>query len=176
MKNFFNVVPWLNLTLLYSTATMILGSSAALSSKRSIDGTVCLIRANIRIRNGGLSFQFIPLASQALLSVVKRRPVCCCEVSTMFHQLQVSTMFHQLQIHLWLGVSHNTPEGCGSVCDRLQLWPKSSSCGAGGPAGSMEGGRQAEIAKAILGAKNVPYIVAAPLLIQVHAARLLDLS
>ena len=37
----------------------------------------------------------------------------------------------------------------------------------GGPAGSMEGGRQAEIAKGILGAKNVPYLVAAPLLIQV---------
>lgn len=36
----------------------------------------------------------------------------------------------------------------------------------GGPAGSMEGGRQAEVAKAILGAKNVPYVVAAPLLIQ----------
>lgn len=30
----------------------------------------------------------------------------------------------------------------------------------------MEGGRQADIAKAILGAKNVPYFVAAPLLIQ----------
>ena len=38
---------------------------------------------------------------------------------------------------------------------------------AGGPAGSMEGGRQAEIAKSILGSMNVPYIVAAPLLIQV---------
>lgn len=37
---------------------------------------------------------------------------------------------------------------------------------AGGPAGSMEGGRQAEIAKSILGSMNVPYIVAAPLLIQ----------
>ena len=36
----------------------------------------------------------------------------------------------------------------------------------GGPAGSMEGGRQAEIAKSILGSMNVPYIVAAPLLIQ----------
>ncbi|KAK9800208.1 hypothetical protein WJX73_009512, partial [Symbiochloris irregularis] len=36
----------------------------------------------------------------------------------------------------------------------------------GGPAGTMEGGRQAEVAKAILQAKNVPYIVAAPLLIQ----------
>jgi hypothetical protein len=31
----------------------------------------------------------------------------------------------------------------------------------------MEGGRQSEIAKAILGSKNVPYVVAAPLLIQV---------
>lgn len=31
----------------------------------------------------------------------------------------------------------------------------------------MEGGRQAEIAKSILSAKNVPYMVAAPLLIQV---------
>jgi magnesium chelatase subunit H len=36
----------------------------------------------------------------------------------------------------------------------------------GGPAGTMEAGRQTEIAKAILSAKNVPYIVAAPLLIQ----------
>lgn len=36
----------------------------------------------------------------------------------------------------------------------------------GGPAGSMEAGRQTEVAKRILSAKNVPYIVAAPLLIQ----------
>jgi hypothetical protein len=36
----------------------------------------------------------------------------------------------------------------------------------GGPAGTMEGGRQADIAKTILAAKNVPYFVAAPLLIQ----------
>ena len=36
----------------------------------------------------------------------------------------------------------------------------------GGPAGAMEGGRQADVAKAILTAKNVPYVVAAPLLIQ----------
>lgn len=36
----------------------------------------------------------------------------------------------------------------------------------GGPAGTMEGGRQSEIAKAILSTKNVPYVVAAPLLIQ----------
>ncbi|CAL8470018.1 g9560 [Coccomyxa elongata] len=36
----------------------------------------------------------------------------------------------------------------------------------GGPAGTMEGGRQAHVAKSILAAKNVPYVVAAPLLIQ----------
>lgn len=36
----------------------------------------------------------------------------------------------------------------------------------GGPAGSMEAGRQVEVAKRILMAKNVPYFVAAPLLIQ----------
>jgi magnesium chelatase subunit H len=36
----------------------------------------------------------------------------------------------------------------------------------GGPAGTMEGGRQADIAKEILSSKNVPYFVAAPLLIQ----------
>ena len=36
----------------------------------------------------------------------------------------------------------------------------------GGPAGSMEGGRQADVAKDILTAKNIPYVVAAPLLIQ----------
>ncbi|MGB7415408.1 MAG: cobaltochelatase subunit CobN, partial [Thermosynechococcaceae cyanobacterium] len=36
----------------------------------------------------------------------------------------------------------------------------------GGPAGSMEAGRQVEVAKTILTAKNIPYLVAAPLLIQ----------
>ncbi|MEO0456846.1 MAG: magnesium chelatase subunit H [Cyanobacteria bacterium P01_A01_bin.114] len=36
----------------------------------------------------------------------------------------------------------------------------------GGPAGSMEAGRQVAVAKKILGGKNVPYFVAAPLLIQ----------
>ena len=35
-------------------------------------------------------------------------------------------------------------------------------------AGTMEGGRQADVAKGILGAKNFPYIVAAPLLLQVR--------
>jgi magnesium chelatase subunit H len=36
----------------------------------------------------------------------------------------------------------------------------------GGPAGSMEAGRQADVAQAILSSKNVPYFVAAPLLVQ----------
>ncbi len=36
----------------------------------------------------------------------------------------------------------------------------------GGPAGSMEAGRQIEVAKRILSSKNVPYLIAAPLLIQ----------
>lgn len=36
----------------------------------------------------------------------------------------------------------------------------------GGPAGSMEAGRQVEVAKSILTAKNIPYLIAAPLLIQ----------
>ena len=35
-------------------------------------------------------------------------------------------------------------------------------------AGTMEGGRQADVAKGILSAKNFPYIVAAPLLLQVR--------
>lgn len=36
----------------------------------------------------------------------------------------------------------------------------------GGPAGSMEGGRKIELASEILKAKNVPYVVSAPLIIQ----------
>jgi magnesium chelatase subunit H len=36
----------------------------------------------------------------------------------------------------------------------------------GGPAGSMEAGRQVEVANRILSAKNIPYLIAAPLLIQ----------
>lgn len=36
----------------------------------------------------------------------------------------------------------------------------------GGPSGTMEGGRQIDISKSILSAKNVPYMIAAPLLIQ----------
>lgn len=34
------------------------------------------------------------------------------------------------------------------------------------PTGTMEGGRQAEVSRAILSALDVPYVVAAPLLIQ----------
>lgn len=36
----------------------------------------------------------------------------------------------------------------------------------GGPAGSVEAGRQTDISKAILRTKNVPYIIASPLLVQ----------
>ena len=36
----------------------------------------------------------------------------------------------------------------------------------GGPAGSMEAGRRVDVATNLLAAKDVPYIVAAPLLIQ----------
>ena len=41
----------------------------------------------------------------------------------------------------------------------------------GGPAGTMEGGRQSEVARAILQAKDIPYTIAAPLLIQVRLRR-----
>ena len=37
----------------------------------------------------------------------------------------------------------------------------------------MEGGRQADVAKGILSAKNFPYIVAAPLLLQVRLVTVL---
>lgn len=36
----------------------------------------------------------------------------------------------------------------------------------GGPAGSMEAGRRVDVATDLLAAKDVPYLVAAPLLIQ----------
>ena len=52
---------------------------------------------------------------------------------------------------------------------RLQVDAVVSTIGfplVGGPAGTMEGGRQAAVAKDILSAKNVPYFVAAPMLIQ----------
>jgi hypothetical protein len=41
--------------------------------------------------------------------------------------------------------------------------------------GTMEGGRQTEVSKAILGRKDVPYVVAAPLLIQVCLGRMATL-
>ena len=56
------------------------------------------------------------------------------------------------------------------MCHLLQVDVIVSTIGfplVGGPAGTMEGGRQAEIAQGILASKNVPYMVAAPLLIQV---------
>jgi hypothetical protein len=81
----------------------------------------------------------------------------------------------------------------GQLPDNAQGGPRTAAAGDvvdAGPhsitlhykfdAGTMEGGRQAEVAKAILSAKNVPYVVAAPLLIQArpqlpedHATRLL---
>ena len=50
---------------------------------------------------------------------------------------------------------------------RTERCPLPNLAQVGGPAGTMEGGRQADVAKAILSAKNIPYVVAAPLLIQV---------
>ena len=62
------------------------------------------------------------------------------------------------------GFAEGTPQAGRAVVDAVV-----STVGfplVGGPAGSMEAGRQAEVAQAILAAKNVPYVVAAPLLIQ----------
>ena len=36
----------------------------------------------------------------------------------------------------------------------------------GGPAGTMEAGRRVDVATELLSAKDVPYVIAAPLLIQ----------
>jgi magnesium chelatase subunit H len=72
--------------------------------------------------------------------------------------------------------AHETAQRQGGQRDTLSLSPEAAEVDAivstlgfplvGGPAGSMEAGRQVEVAKRILSAKNVPYIVAAPLLIQ----------
>jgi magnesium chelatase subunit H len=72
--------------------------------------------------------------------------------------------------------AHETGQRQGGQRDTLSLSPEAAEVDAivstlgfplvGGPAGSMEAGRQVEVAKRILNAKNVPYIVAAPLLIQ----------
>ncbi len=53
--------------------------------------------------------------------------------------------------------------------DAVQVDAIASTIGfplVGGPAGSMEAGRQVEVATRILSAKNIPYLIAAPLLIQ----------
>jgi magnesium chelatase subunit H len=72
--------------------------------------------------------------------------------------------------------AYETAQRRGGQRDTLSLSPEAAEVDAivstlgfplvGGPAGSMEAGRQVEVAKRILSAKNVPYIVAAPLLIQ----------
>lgn len=58
-------------------------------------------------------------------------------------------------------LSHSVPHSSLSHC-----YTCSHTTTSGGPAGSMKGGRQIEASKEILSEKNVPYIVAAPLLIQ----------
>lgn len=65
--------------------------------------------------------------------------------------------------------SHNNIELPSLTNDAVKLDAIASTIGfplVGGPAGSMEAGRQVEVAKKILSAKNVPYFVSAPLLIQ----------
>ncbi len=76
----------------------------------------------------------------------------------------------------WLTTSHEQQQRHQGTKANLSLSPEAvtvdlivSTIGfplVGGPAGSMEAGRQVEVAKAILTSKNVPYLVAAPLLIQ----------
>ena len=76
----------------------------------------------------------------------------------------------------WTTTAYETNRRKQGIKDTLSLSPEAvevdsivSTIGfplVGGPAGSMEAGRQVEVAKGILQAKNIPYIVAAPLLIQ----------
>jgi magnesium chelatase subunit H len=76
----------------------------------------------------------------------------------------------------WMTTAYETYQRKQGNLETLSLSPEAvevdtivSTIGfplVGGPAGSMEAGRQVEIAKKILTAKNIPYIVAAPLLIQ----------
>lgn len=62
---------------------------------------------------------------------------------------------------------------CSTSAGDLLGWQVDQSCSKAcgkrrcADTGTMEGGRQADVAKLILTAKNVPYVVAAPLLIQV---------
>ena len=76
----------------------------------------------------------------------------------------------------WMTTDYETQQRNQGIKTTLSLSPEAGKVDAiistigfplvGGPAGSMEAGRQVDIAKGILAAKNVPYIVAAPLLIQ----------
>ncbi|WP_416670809.1 magnesium chelatase subunit H [Egbenema bharatensis] len=76
----------------------------------------------------------------------------------------------------WLTTSHEQSQRQQGTIETASLSPEAVQVDAivstigfplvGGPAGSMEAGRQVEVAKRILSAKNVPYFVAAPLLIQ----------
>ncbi|MBE9189724.1 magnesium chelatase subunit H [Gloeocapsopsis crepidinum LEGE 06123] len=76
----------------------------------------------------------------------------------------------------WMTTAYETAQRQSGNIETLSLSPEAVEVDAivstigfplvGGPAGSMEAGRQVEVAKRILSAKNVPYIVAAPLLIQ----------
>ncbi len=76
----------------------------------------------------------------------------------------------------WMTTDHETQQRQDGNVETPSLSPEAVQVDAivstigfplvGGPAGSMEAGRQVEVAKRILTAKNVPYIVAAPLLIQ----------
>ncbi len=76
----------------------------------------------------------------------------------------------------WLTSSYETAQRQQGNRETLSLSPEAVEVDAivstigfplvGGPAGSMEAGRQVAVAKQILTAKNIPYIIAAPLLIQ----------
>ncbi|NER21043.1 MAG: magnesium chelatase subunit H [Symploca sp. SIO1C2] len=76
----------------------------------------------------------------------------------------------------WLTSSYETAQRQQGNRETLSLSPEAVEVDAivstigfplvGGPAGSMEAGRQVAVAKRILTAKNIPYIIAAPLLIQ----------
>jgi magnesium chelatase subunit H len=76
----------------------------------------------------------------------------------------------------WMTSRYETQQRETGIKETLSLSPESVEVDAivstigfplvGGPAGSMEAGRQVEVAKRILMAKNVPYFVSAPLLIQ----------
>lgn len=76
----------------------------------------------------------------------------------------------------WITSSHELNQRAQGQIDTPSLSKSAASVDAivstigfplvGGPAGSMEAGRQIEVAQRILKAKNVPYLVSAPLLIQ----------